>query len=177
MRVQQKRRAVRVALKHVHPENFDVIDTTVDGTLDFELEAEDALECDADIPEAELQPLPSDPVDLVLLLGTSPTQQQHAEILRRRYMKARSDYRARLSRYLPEYMLKTSLLRAGTRRYLQVVRMDVWMTLRAHSTLLAVALHWMTRRWISIWGSSRSTLRDLLRHARRHRHRRTSASG
>ena len=107
-RAKRKRRRRREELREVHPLDYDQIEV-VDDALDFELEAEEALEDDTEIPEAELQPLPSDPIDRVLLLGLTPSQEQHTEILRRRYMKACSDYLARLSRYLPEYVDAFSL--------------------------------------------------------------------
>ena len=102
-RAKRKRHHRRQQLRGVHPQDYDQIEV-VDDALDFELEAEEALEGDTEIPEAELQPLLSDPIDRVLLLELTPTQQQHTELLRREYMKACSDYHARLSRYLPEYV-------------------------------------------------------------------------
>lgn len=107
-RAKRKRHHRRQQLRGVHPQDYDQIEV-VDDALDFELEAEEALEGDTEILEAELQPLPSDPIDRVLLLELTPTQQQHTELLRREYMKACSDYHARLSRYLPEYVEAFSL--------------------------------------------------------------------
>jgi len=70
----------------------------------FEQELEEAEEHSADLPEEQLLPLPSDLLDRVQMLGLTPTRDQQRELDRRRFMKACSDHRARLSRHLPEYI-------------------------------------------------------------------------
>jgi hypothetical protein len=106
--LKKKRRYMyrRAALRGVHSCDFDVIEA-VEDTLDFEQEAEEAeegLKGDADLSEQELPPLPPDPLDQIEKFGLKPTRDQAEELDRRRFMKACNDHRARLSRYLHEYL-------------------------------------------------------------------------
>ena len=105
-RARRQRRARRAALKEVHLQDHDQVDV-VDHWLEFEMELQEALE------ELEVQDpahgdfvLPDDPIDAAVLLGREHTlkQEQYWELNRRKYMKERSDFQARLRRYLPEWV-------------------------------------------------------------------------
>lgn len=105
-RARRQRRARRAALKEVGPQDHDQIDV-VDHWLEFELELQEALEeLEVQEPEDNGFVLPDDPVDAAVMLGREHTlkQEQHWELNRRKYMKACSDFQARLRRYLPEWV-------------------------------------------------------------------------